>query len=310
MTLKVLYAGAAADWPDYRAALPRCFDALGLDAEVSTDLPPGEVDYVVYAPNGPVSDFTGFTRAKAVLSLWAGVEKIVGNASLTQPLTRMVDRGLEEGMVEYVTGHVLRHHLAMDKDITNDAAEWRYHVPPLARNRPVGILGLGELGTACARALRGLNFPVHGWGRRPRSVDGVICHSGEDGLEALLRQVQILVLLLPSTPETQNLMNAARLALMPKGAFIINPGRGTLIDDDALLAALDRGQIAHATLDTFRVEPLPADHPYWAHPGVTVTAHVASDTRAETASEVVAENIRRSEAGEPLKFLVDRSAGY
>jgi glyoxylate/hydroxypyruvate reductase A len=118
------------------------------------------------------------------------------------------------------------------------------------------------------------------------------------------------VTLLPLTPETENLLDAARLALPARGAALINPGRGPLIDDDALLAALDTGRIGHATLDVFRTEPLPRDHPYWAHPRVTVTPHVASATRPATAAQVIVENIRRAEAGEPLLHLVDRARGY
>ena len=118
------------------------------------------------------------------------------------------------------------------------------------------------------------------------------------------------MLLLPLTPATEDLMNAARLAQLPAGAVVLNPGRGGLIDDDALLAALDSGHIGHATLDTFRVEPLPEGHPFWAHPKVTVTPHIASETRPLTAAPVIAENIRRAEAGEPLLNLVDRAAGY
>ncbi|MDE3081491.1 MAG: glyoxylate/hydroxypyruvate reductase A, partial [Paracoccaceae bacterium] len=120
----------------------------------------------------------------------------------------------------------------------------------------------------------------------------------------------IVVLLLPLTAETTDLLNARRIARMARGSFVINPGRGPLIDDGALLEALDAGQIAHATLDVFRTEPLPPDHPFWAHPNVTVTPHIAADTRAASAARVVAENIRRGEAGEPFLHLVDRARGY
>ena len=307
--MKVLYAGHPSKWPEYRSALTNAFAAAGLTAELSDDFPAAEVDYIVYAPNGPVRDFAPYTRAKAVLSLWAGVEKIVGNPTLTQPLTRMVDRGLAEGMTEWVTGQVLRHHLGLDRVITGGLG-WAPQVPPLARDRTVGILGLGELGRASAEALARLNFNVHGYSRSPKSVPGVTCHSGPGGLSDVLSVSEILVLLLPNTPETENILNAETLALLPKGAVIINPGRGALIDDDALLAALDNGHIAHATLDVFRIEPLPPEHPYWTHPKVTVSPHVAAETRAETAAEVIAENIRRSKAGEPLLYLVDREAGY
>lgn len=312
MTLNILFSAPAADWPEYGPHLEAALDEAGIAARIAPEgLAPSEVNYIVYAPNAALTDFTPFTRCKAVLSLWAGVERIAGNPTLTQSLCRMVDPGLTEGMVEYVTGHVLRHHLGMDANILVQDGIWRSKVkPPIARERPVGILGLGELGRAAAEALRGLNFPVTGWSRSPKSVPGVACHSGEDGLEAVLRTAQILVLLLPLTEDTRNVLNAHRLAMLPEGAFIVNPGRGPLIDDDALLAALDAGHIGHATLDVFRVEPLPTDHPYWAHPRVTVTPHIAADTRAVTATRVVAENIRRGEAGEPLLYEVDRARGY
>jgi glyoxylate/hydroxypyruvate reductase len=210
-----------------------------------------------------------------------------------------------------VVGHVLRHHLGMDAHILGQDGVWRNDVlPPLARERPVAVLGLGELGAACARALARLNYPVLGWSRSPKAVPGVECHAGDEGLVHVLVRAEIVVLLLPLTAETANLMNAERLALMPRGAVIINPGRGALIDDAALLAALDRGQIGHATLDVFRVEPLPPDHPYWAHPHVTVTPHVAADTRVGSACDVLVENIRRGEAGKPFLHLVDRARGY
>lgn len=310
MTLHVLFAATDKRWAQYRHVLPQALAAKGLEAEVSTGFSPEETDYIVYAPNGPVQDFRPYKRAKAVLNLWAGVETLTGNETLTQPLTRMVDSGLEEGMVQYVAAHVLRHHLDTDRWVKRTAPDWTQPLPLLTRERTVAILGLGELGRACGAALAGLGFRVLGWSRRPREIEGIACHSGEAGLEAVLAQAEILVLLLPSTPQTENLLDARRLALMPPGAVIVNPGRGPLIDDAALLAALDSGQIGHATLDVFRVEPLPDDHPYWTHPRVTVTPHIASETRADTASEVIAENIRRAEAGEPLLYLVDRKAGY
>jgi glyoxylate/hydroxypyruvate reductase A len=234
----------------------------------------------------------------------------VDNPTLTQPLCRLVDPGLTRGMVEWVTGHVLRHHLGMDRHIVNPDRVWNPACPPLARERPVAMLGLGELGAACGKALAGLGFPVMGWSRRPRAVPGIDCHHGAEGLRHVLGRAQIVVTLLPSTPETADTLNAETLSWLPRGACVINPGRGALIDDAALLAALDSGQVAHATLDVFRVEPLPMDHTYWAHPRVTVTPHIAAETRAETAARLVAENMRRLVAGEPLLHRVDRQAGY
>ena len=275
-----------------------------------TEANPAEVDYIIYAPSAPLQDFTPYTRCKAVLSLWAGVERIVGNASLTQPLTRMVDPGLTEGMVEWVVGHTMRHHLGLDRHIVNPGHIWNPTCPPLARQRPVAMLGIGVLGLAAARALQALNFPVTAWSRTAKTIAGLACLSGDDGLREALSTAAIVVTLLPNTPETANLLNARSLAYLPKGAFILNPGRGPLIDDAALLAALNTGQIAHATLDVFRTEPLPQDHPFWSHPKITVTPHIAADTRPHTAARALVENIRRSEAGEPLLHRVDRTLGY
>lgn len=301
----VLFA-APALWAEYETELPKALAEAGVAADLVTEAAPETVDYIVYAPGSPLQDFAPYTRTKAVLNLWAGVERIVGNPTLTQPLCRMVDPGLTEGMVEWVVGHTLRHHLGMDRHIVNPARVWDPTCPPLARERPVTILGMGALGSACAAALRALNFPVTGWSRTAKPG----CLHGEDGLEAALKGAAIVVLLLPKTPETENTLDARRLALLPRGAVILNPGRGALIDDEALLAALDGGHVGHATLDVFRVEPLPQDHPYWTHPRVTVTPHIAADTRASSSARVIAENIRRGEAGEPFLHQVDRARGY
>jgi len=308
--LKVLFSAKPAAWDEYETPLTRAFEAAGLQVDLARDHAPSDVDYIVFAPNGPVTDFTPYVKTKAVMSLWAGVETVVGNHTLTQPLARMVDHGLTRGMVEWVVGHTMRHHLGMDTHILGQDGVWRLDYPPLAEARPVTILGLGALGEACGQALNTLGFPVTGWSRNPKDVSGIKCLHGEAGLTEALTSAQVLILLLPSTPATENTLNADRLALLAKGAFIINPGRGPLIDDDALLAALDNDQIGHATLDVFRVEPLPTDHPYWAHPKVTVTPHIASTTRPDTAAQIIAQNIKRGEDGLPFLHLVDRNAGY
>ncbi len=310
MTANILFAAKPDRWTTYEAPLRRALDATGVAYDLRTDFPPEEVHYIVYAPNSAVQDFTPYTRLKAVLNLWAGVENITGNETLTVPLARMVDHGLTQGMVEWVTGHTLRYHLGMDADILGQDGTWRKHVPPLAADRKVTVLGLGELGRACAETLVSLGFDVTGWSRSAKEIPGIRCLHGAEGLPKALATAEILILLLPDTPATENTLNADTLARLPRGACLINPGRGTLIDDDALLAALDSGQVGHATLDVFRVEPLPAEHPYWTHPNVTVTPHIASETRPDTASQVIAENVRRGEAGEPFLHLVDRKLGY
>ncbi|MBR9764927.1 MAG: glyoxylate/hydroxypyruvate reductase A [Rhodobacteraceae bacterium] len=310
--INVLFAATAQRWSEYEAPLRAAFAARDLQVELRTEFAPEVVDYIIYAPNSPLQDFTPYTRCKAVLNLWAGVEAIVGNDTLTQPLTRMVDHGLSRGMVEWVSGHVLRHHLDIDHYLAHQDGDWdgARKIPPLAEERPVTILGLGELGRACAEALSHFGFPVTGWSRSQKEIPGITCLSGEAGLAQALASAQVLVLLLPLTEETTDLLDADRLAQLPEGAVVLNPGRGPMIVDEALIAALDSGHLRHATLDVFREEPLPPAHPFWAHPKVTVCPHIASETRPRTAAQVIAENIARGEAGEPLKFLVDRDRGY
>lgn len=308
--INVLFSAKDANWDEFSPSLRAAFSECGLAVDLNRTHTAENADYIIYAPSSPLQDFTPYARCKAVLSLWAGVEKIVTNQTLTQPLCRMVDPGLTQGMVEWVAGHTLRYHLGIDANLAAQNGEWVQNVPPLAADRHVTVLGLGQLGEACATTLASLGFQVTGWSRRPKTIAGITCRHGPNGLTQALSTAEILITLLPNTAATENTLNAETLAQLPKGARIINPGRGTLIDDTALLNALNTGHIAHATLDVFRQEPLHADNPYWAHPNVTVTPHIAADTRAKTAAQAIAENIRRAESNEPLRHLVDRSAGY
>jgi glyoxylate/hydroxypyruvate reductase A len=205
---------AAPLWGEYETVLPALLNAAGIAAQIVTEAPndPAMVDFIIYAPSAPLQDFAPFTRCRAVLSLWAGVERIVGNATLTQPLCRMVDLGLTEGMVEWVVGHALRYHLGMDRHITNPDHVWDQTCPPLARDRVVAMLGMGALGEACARALMAMNFQVLGWSRTEKTGTGVPCFSGRDGLGHVLGQADIIVTLLPKTPETENLLNGETLS--------------------------------------------------------------------------------------------------
>jgi glyoxylate/hydroxypyruvate reductase A len=317
MSIQVLISAPAQVVTQYEPHLTRAFAAEELDVTLSAasdpdwSVDPAEIAYVIYHPSGPVTDYGVFPNVRAVLSLWAGVERALANPTLTAPLCRMVDPSLTQGMIEYVMGHVLRYHLGMDAHILGQDGNWRNDtIPPLARDRRVGILGLGALGGEVAQGLLDLGFAVEGWSRRPREAGRIPAHSGAEGLATLLARSEILVTLLPGTPETENLLNRRTLALLPRGAKLINPGRGGVVNDQALIDALDEGGLAHATLDVFRVEPLPAEHPFWRHPKVTVTPHIASETRADTASETIALNIRRDQDGDALLYRVDRTQGY
>ena len=310
MTIKILFSANEENWRRYKAPLQDALDDKSLDYELGITITPSEVDYIIYAPTSSLQDFSPYTKLKAVLNLWAGVEGVTNNKTLNVPLARMVDSGLTDGMVEWVTGHTLRHHLGIDKHIHGQDGIWRSYVPPLAKDRIITILGLGTLGTACGIALERLGFNVRGWSRREKRVDGILCFYGDDQIDSSLLDADIVVLLLPDTPLTQNILNQHTLNLLKRGAFVLNPGRGPLIDDDALLAALETGQIEHATLDAFRIEPLPKNHQYWSNNKVTVIPHKASETRPKTASQVIAMNIERAENGQELLYLVDRENGY
>ncbi|MBD9527922.1 glyoxylate/hydroxypyruvate reductase A [Paracoccus sp. PAR01] len=306
--MRVLFAAPARLWDDWAPALR----AACPEIELTRDGAPDSFDALIYAPGYPEDgtelDFSPFVNARVVQSLWAGVERIVTNPTLTQPLCRMVDPGLAQGMVEYCTGWAMRAHLGMD-NYPQDGV-WRQGMtPPLASDREVTVLGMGELGRAVAATLAGLGFDVAGWSQSGRPVEGIPVLAG-DQLELALARAEILICLLPDTPETRNLLDADRLALLPEGATIINAGRGTLIDDAALLTALDRNHPGHAVLDVFRTEPLPPDHPFWSHPRVTVTPHIAAETRPATAALVAAENLRRAMRDEALLYRVDRMRGY
>jgi glyoxylate/hydroxypyruvate reductase len=299
--MRVRFSAAPGAWDEWAAPLR----AACPEMELERDGDPASFDAIIYAPGGDIEDFSPYVNARLVQSLWAGVERIVTNATLTQPLARMVDPGLAAGMAEYCTGWTLRAHLEMDRYAQDGV--WRNgQVPPLAHERPVTILGMGELGRAVARHLTAIGFPVTGFSRSGAPVPGVTV---TDDLDVALSGAEVLIALLPDTPETRGLLDARRLARLPQGAWIINPGRGTLIDDNALLAASDEN-VAHAVLDVFRTEPLPPDHPFWAHPKVTVTPHIAAETRPATAAPVAAANLRAAMAGRPVAHLVDRQRGY
>lgn len=308
MTMRVLFAARDGLWPEWSPILSRLAPEMELVRADGADADPASIDAIIYAPGGPVEDLSPYVNARLVQSLWAGVERIVTNPTLTQPLARMVDPGLARGMAEYCTGWTLRAHLGMDA--YRQDGLWRNDLtPPLADARQVTILGMGELGRSVAAMLRGIGFRLAGFSASGRAVEGIEVF-GPNRLDRALSRAEILINLLPDTPQTRGLLDAARLALLPQGAWLINPGRGTVLDDDALLAALDCGPLAHAVLDVFRTEPLPPDHPFWLHPRITVTPHIAAETRPETAAPVAVENLRRAMAGRPVLHLVDRQRGY
>jgi len=304
--MKVLFCGVGDQAEAYGPALERWSAELGAPFDLFTnpaDIAPDDVDVLIANPNAPIADFSVYDGARLIQSIWAGMEVFLANPTLpTKPiLCRMVEPGLTEGMTDYICGHVMRYHLGIDGHIADSANRvWNAVAPPLARDRKVAVLGLGQLGMDAAAMLKALRFDVAGWSRTGKSGLPYPTFHGANGLTEILKRSEIIVTILPNTAETHHVMNADTIALTPKGAAIINPGRGSLIDDAALIAALDAGHLSHATLDVFDQEPLPGDHPFWARPDSTITPHIAAETRTDGAAKVAVEQIRRLQKGDPL----------
>jgi glyoxylate/hydroxypyruvate reductase len=284
----------------------------GLEFRVAPDIgDPGDVRYVL-AWKPPMGFFAPFRNLALVVNLGSGVDALVGRDDLPEvPISRLSDRGMVQLMTSYVLFAVIRH--ARDIPAFERAqrrGEWHYiHPRPLSSFR-VGVLGLGELGGAAAEALARLGFDVRGWARTPKTITGVACVSGPQALDGFLAASDILVVMLPLTPETRGLLDARRLALLPHGAGIVNTSRGAIIDEAALVDALRSRRIGEATLDAFAIEPLPAGHPFWSMDNVLITPHLASITIPEDAARDVAESIRRVRSGgEPL-HRIDPRRGY
>jgi glyoxylate/hydroxypyruvate reductase len=258
------------------------------------------------------ADLLPMHRLVWVQSLWAGVERMLSETQgAPYAIVRMNDPQLALTMAEAVLAWTLYLHRDMPRyRRQQQAAQWRQHPLALARDRRIGILGLGNLGKAAACALVNQGFNVSGWSRTASGFDGVETLTGEDGLDALLEWTDILVILLPLTPETRGLMDRRRLGTLPVSASIINFARGPIIDDDALLEALNTGHLGHAVLDVFATEPLPEASPYWKHPGVTVLPHISAPTNKATASRIVAANVEAYLRTGMVPPGVDRAKGY
>ncbi|MFI5021725.1 MAG: 2-hydroxyacid dehydrogenase [Alphaproteobacteria bacterium] len=227
------------------------------------------------------------------------------------PICRAVDEFLTLRMSEYVALHVLRYHRRQPElEELQRRGEWKELYTPTASERAVGIMGLGALGANAARALAGLGFKVAGWSRTPKRLEGVESFHGAAGLAPFLARSEILVCLLPLTRATEGILRATLFAGLPKGAALINAARGKHLVEADLLAALASSQLAYAALDVYQTEPLPPEHPFWRHPRITLSPHIASITDPRTTAALVAENVRRYRAGEPLLYTVDAELGY
>jgi glyoxylate/hydroxypyruvate reductase A len=265
---------------------------------------------VVWAPPQPFLDEQ--QSLKALFNIGAGVDALL---RLRLPpgvkVVRLDDAGMSVQMAEYVCHAVIRHFREFDAYEADTAAgKWSFRKPRLRADFPVGVMGLGVLGERVARALAHFEFPVHGWSRSPKAIDGVVCHSGEDGLKGFLNSCRVLVNLLPLTPDTRDILNRDTLGQLRPPGYLVNVARGAHLVDEDLLALLDSGHMAGATLDVFRTEPLPAGHPFWTHPNITVTPHTSARTLRDESIAQIARKIAALERGEPVAGVVDPIRGY
>jgi glyoxylate/hydroxypyruvate reductase len=287
------------------AALPEATIAVWPDA------PPAPDYALVWKP--PAELFERSHPARAIFNLGAGVDSLLAVPKLPTnvPLIRLEDAGMAAQMAEYVALAVLRAYRESDRyDEAQRAGRWQPR-PRLAQSDfGVGILGFGVLGRAVAAALAPFGFPLAGWSRLRSDRAGVAGFAGPEELPAFLRRTRLLVCLLPSTPDTRGLLCRSTLEQLPRGAHVVNVARGDLVVDADLVALLDAGHLAGATLDVFRTEPLPPDHAFWHHPRIVVTPHVSAVTDVASSIAQVAAKIRQLERGQPVTGLVDRDRGY
>ena len=272
---------------------------------------PADVSYLVaWVPPDDIA--TTFPNVELVFSVGAGVDQFdVTKLPAHIPLVRMLEPGIAETMVEYVTMAVLGLHRDLLHFINQQKQQvWREIRITPAKRRRVGVMGLGQLGHAVLERLKAFGFPLLGWNRSPREIEGVACYAGAGTLPEFLAQADILVCLLPLTDETRGILNADLFARLPRGAGLVNVGRGPHLVEADFLTALDSGALSGAVLDVADPEPLPSGHPFWSHPRILLTPHNASMTSPDSAVDFVLDVIARHRRGEELPGLVDRSRGY
>ena len=287
-----------------RAALPQ--------ASVENWAPgSSQADYaVVWAP--PQRFVDEQHSLKALFNIGAGVDALMAlQIPPSIQVVRLNDAGMSVQMAEYVCYAVMRHFREFDGyEADVKQGKWSYRKPRSRADCPVGIMGLGVLGQRVARAVAQFEFPVLGWSRTPKQIDGVRCFSGTEGFAPFLAATQVLVCLLPLTPDTRDILNTATLSKLRVGAYVVNVARGAHLVDDDLIAQIDSGHLSGATLDVFRTEPLPAAHAFWKHPKITLTPHTSARTLREESIAQIAGKILTLERGEPVAGVVEPGRGY
>lgn len=305
-----LTEAAYASWNHYLASqlppeetlvlAPRCTDKQAVD--------------IALAANPPWGELATYPNLRFVQSLWAGVDRLLGDPALPQgiPVARLIDPNMAQAMVEAAMAATLFLHRQFPAYQSQQHTHTWCQLPqPVAAQRNLAVLGFGQMGEPAARALAALGFRVHAWGQQPRAGTAPVNYSwGPAGLDAALSNAEIVLNLLPLTATTTGILNTALFERLPHGAALINLGRGKHLEETDLLTALDSGRLSHAVLDVFLQEPLPADHPFWSHPRITVFPHIAATTDPASAAAIAARNIAAFRAGEPVTGLVSRLRGY
>lgn len=274
---------------------------------------PPPCDYAItWAP--PEAMLRHLAEVKAVFLTGAGADGILKfDAALprTVPIVRLGDAGMGLQMAEYVTHAVLRYYRRFDEyEAQARAGQWAPLPQHHREDFAVGVLGMGVLGTRVLEALQAFGFPLRAWSRSAKAMDGVQCFHGEEGLDTFLRGTRVAVCLLPLTPDTANILNRSNMSKLPQGSYLINVARGAHVAEPDLLTLVKSGHIAAATLDVFRNEPLPVQHPFWLEPRITMTPHISALTLRRESVQQIAGKIRQMERGEPVADVIDRAHGY
>jgi glyoxylate/hydroxypyruvate reductase A len=300
--------GNPAPWLDaLQTALP------GARLRVWQDGDDAHADYaVLWKP--PAAMLRTRKQLKVIFNLGAGVDAILSLGDALPagvPIVRLDDAGMAVQMAEYVTHAALRYFRRLDEhEAATRLGQWRFRKPYEKSEFPVGVMGLGVLGSRVAAALTQFDFKVNGWSRSLKTLPGVQCYAGAEGLDAFLRATRLLVCVLPLTAETADILDRENLSKLQPGAFVINVARGAHVVEEDLLALVQSGHIHGAALDVFRQEPLPATHAFWSEPRISITPHMAAMTLRDDSVRQIAEKIRALEAGQSIVGIVDRSTGY
>jgi glyoxylate/hydroxypyruvate reductase A len=312
MSIVLIGDMSAAAYENWRARLSQYLPA-NETLSLATHLTDKSAVDVALVANPRWGELAQFPNLRFVQSLWAGVDGLLGDPALPENITlaRLIDPGMTQSMAEGAIAAVLYLHRQFPAYLRQQATHtWRQLPQPVASHRRVGVLGFGKMGEPVARGLAALGFTVSAWGLSPRAEASVDYSWGAASLERILAKTDILVNLLPLTAATGGILNAELFARLPESAALINLGRGGHLKDEDLLAALESRHLSHAVLDVFHSEPLPADHPFWSHPQVTVLPHVAASTDPESAAPIAMQNVAAFRAGRPLTGVVSRARGY